>query len=227
MIVLGPATAASAACLAGDLRTECIGVYKLPIDAPESDFASSPDQLKLYAPDLDWVPPVKYPTSYNEAIQSLRKNRSKLDEAKKFVSEGNLEGAGLSILEIVPHMTAAVIVIRRQYTNASNAERNKTMKIYMKGRVGMSNGMSDADSMDSNPSTNPQSTRLEMTNLKIENAFDDLVGVLGECDILLGQALRGDLGAIAPAQIAILQQLILCANDFDALIRAVPEKFSA
>ena len=66
-----------------------------------------------------------------------------------------------------------------------------------------------------------------MTNLKIENAFDDLVGVLGECDILLGQALRGDLGAIAPAQIAILQQLILCANDFDALIRAVPEKFSA
>ncbi|EJK57967.1 hypothetical protein THAOC_21943 [Thalassiosira oceanica] len=220
-LVLGPATSCSAACLSGDLRTECIGVYKLPIDAPESDFVSTPAQLSLYAPDLKWVPPVIYPTSYNEAIQSLRKNRNKLDEAKTYATEGNK--AGLNILEIVPNMTAAVTVIRQQYTDASNAERNKAMKRYMKGRRRASAGLS----MDSNPSTNPLSTRFEMANLKIDNVFEDLVGVLGECDILIGQALRGDLGVIASAQITILQQLTLCANEYDSLIRVIPEKFSA
>lgn len=164
-----------------------------------------------------------YPTSYNEAIQSLRKNRNKLDEAKTYATEGNLEGAGLNILEIVPNMTAAVTVIRQQYTDASNAERNKAMKRYMKGRRRASAGLS----MDSNPSTNPLSTRFEMANLKIDNVFEDLVGVLGECDILIGQALRGDLGVIASAQITILQQLTLCANEYDSLIRVIPEKFSA
>ena len=219
-LVFGPATCCSAACLSGDLRTECIGVYKLPIDAPESDFVSTPAQLSVYAPDLNWVPPVKYPTTYNGATQTLKNNRIKLDEAKTLVSQGDLEGAGLNVLEIVPSVTAAVTVIRQQYTDASNAERNEAMKVYMQGR------RRDL-SMDSNPSTNPQSTKFEMANLKIENASEDLFGALGECDILIGQALRGDLGVIAPAQIAILQQFTLCAKEFDALMRVVPEKFLA
>merc|ERR1712238_604108 len=99
------------------------------------------------------------------------------DEAKNFVTEGNLEQAGLKILEITPQMTAAVIVVRQQYTKASNEERNKQMKRFLKRGVKV---QTESTTIDSNPSTTKQATKLEMKDYRIEYSFNELVGVLGE-----------------------------------------------
>jgi hypothetical protein len=47
----------NAACLPGDIRTECIGVYKMPIDDAALGYVETPEQLKKFAPDLNWVRP--------------------------------------------------------------------------------------------------------------------------------------------------------------------------
>ena len=48
-------TASNAACLPGDIRSECIGVYKMPLDDAVLKYVETPEQLKKFAPDLNWV----------------------------------------------------------------------------------------------------------------------------------------------------------------------------
>ena len=45
----------NAACLPGDVRSDCIGIYKLPLDDAVLGYVETPEQLKKYAPDLNWV----------------------------------------------------------------------------------------------------------------------------------------------------------------------------
>ena len=68
VVVLHPEPV-NAACLQGDLRKECIGVYKVPIDDAIKSYISTPEALTKFAPDLKFVDPIEYspPTSYNEA----------------------------------------------------------------------------------------------------------------------------------------------------------------
>lgn len=63
-IVLGPLLSpsllinidnAEAACLSGDIREECIGVYKMPMDDEALSYVDTPEKLKRFAPDLNWV----------------------------------------------------------------------------------------------------------------------------------------------------------------------------
>jgi hypothetical protein len=48
-------TESIAACLPGDIRSECIGVYKMPLDDAALQYVETPEQLKKFAPDLQWV----------------------------------------------------------------------------------------------------------------------------------------------------------------------------
>ena len=46
---------ANAACLPGDIRSECIGIYKLPLDDGVLKYVETEEMLKKFAPDLNWV----------------------------------------------------------------------------------------------------------------------------------------------------------------------------
>jgi len=70
---------ADAACLPGDIREDCIGVYKLPMDDSSSRYVETPEKLKMYAPDLKWIPPIDYPSNYQNAINQLIEQRQNFD----------------------------------------------------------------------------------------------------------------------------------------------------
>jgi len=70
---------ADAACLPGDIREDCIGVYKLPMDDSSSRYVETPEKLKMYAPDLKWIPPIDYPSNYQNVINQLIEQRQNFD----------------------------------------------------------------------------------------------------------------------------------------------------
>ena len=205
---------ASAACLSGDIRSECIGVYKTPIDAPESPYMNTPEKLQAYAPDLKWVPPVEYPKNYADALNQLKDQRQQLDVAQDLVAKGQIEKAGLIVLDIIPKANAAGSVILKSINKASNNERNAAMKRKNKSSIGN----------DDNPSSTNKATTLEMKAYRVETTLNELMGNLGETDVLIGQGLRGELGVSAPAQIAILEEFANCRKEFDNLLSTIPEK---
>ena len=191
---------AKAACLPGDIREECIGVYKLPMDDAAKSYVETPEKLQKYAPDLKWVEPIQFPSSYHNAINQLKEQRQTFDVVQENVAKGDIKQGGLILLDIVPKVTAAGRYIVQSYSSAANNERNK-----------------DFDS--------EEAKTLDMKAYRIEYALNECLGYLGESDVLIGQALRGELGVSAPTQLAILDQFRDARKEFDELLRVVPEKF--
>ena len=191
---------ANAACLPGDIREDCIGVYKLPIDDAAKSYVETPEKLQKYAPDLKWVEPIQFPSSYQNAINQLKEQRQNFDVVQENVAKGDIKQGGLILLDLVPKVTAAGRYIVKSYSSAANNERNK-----------------DFDS--------EEAKTLDMKSYRIEYALNECLGFLGECDVLIGQALRGELGVSAPAQLAILDQFRDTRKEFDELLRVIPEKF--
>ena len=106
---------AHAACMPGDLSTECIGVYKIPIrDATESPTMNTPEALKQNAPDLNYVKPPEAPASIIKAKEELLAQRLAADDIKKVVLEGRLEEAGIKVLNLIPKVTMASYAIQEQ-----------------------------------------------------------------------------------------------------------------
>ena len=208
---------ANAACLSGDIRSECIGIYKLPINAAESPYVATPEKLKIYAPDLQWVPPTPYPPTYTDALNQLKFQRQQLAAAQDHVAKGKIEEAGLALLDITPKVSVAGIVIIQTINKSSNDERNLAMKMDVKTYT---------ENNDGNPSSSPKAITLEMKAYRIKTTLDELLGYLGETDVLLGQGLRGELGVSAPAQLQILSSLSSCSVEFDNLISIIPIELS-
>ncbi len=103
-------------------------------------------------------------------------------------------------------MTAAGKVILLNLTMASNEEKNMNFK---KGKV--------------DPTNSGNSIDIDMKAMRIEYSLNEVLGYLGETDVLIGQGLRGQLGVSAPAQIQIMSSLSEARREFDELLRAVPE----
>ncbi|KAL7464754.1 hypothetical protein ACHAXS_005090 [Conticribra weissflogii] len=207
-IVLGPLyiNKAQAACLSGDIREECIGVYKMPMDDEALSYVDTPEKLNRFAPDLNWVPPVEYPSSYKSAVTQLNDQKAQLDNVQDNVAKGALNQGGLLLLDIIPKVTAAGKVILLNLTMASNEEKNMNFK---KGKV--------------DPTNSGNSIDIDMKAMRIEYSLNEVLGYLGETDVLIGQGLRGQLGVSAPAQIQIMSSLSEARREFDELLRAVPE----
>lgn len=66
---------------------------------------------------------------------------------------------------------------------------------------------------------------LSLRAMRLASAHTELLGILGQCDIIFGQALSGQLGSTTFAQIQILAELREANTVFDELIRAFPESF--
>jgi hypothetical protein len=94
--------AARAACMAGDLSPECIGVYKLPENAPVSV-----EDLKRLAPDIKYVGPLNVPKSTSDAVEILLTQRIAADDIMAVVQAGRLEEAGIKTLNTIPRIVLA------------------------------------------------------------------------------------------------------------------------
>lgn len=224
---------AAAACLAGDIRAECIGIYKLPIDAAESGFVDTEEKLKAFAPDLKWVPPVEYPPTYTDAVKQLKDQRQQLNVAQDLIAKGQIENTGLALLDIVPKVSAAGLMIVGLYNKQANEERNLAMKrVNPVDQINISNNISDDEDPSNtpnyeNPSSTPTVIALETKAYRIEDALNNLVCSLGETDIMIGQGIRGELGALTPAQLEILSNIAICQKEYDMLLITVQSLQSA
>ncbi|KAL3799981.1 hypothetical protein HJC23_007454 [Cyclotella cryptica] len=199
-----------AACLPGDIRSECIGVYKMPLDDAVLPYVDTPERLRKFAPDLNWVPPIEYPPNFSAAVTQIHQQRSKLDLVRDLILKGDLNQGGLVLLDVVPNVSAAGKVILKGFGDAVNKERNLQMK---------RNKGNDGAFINSE-----KATTLDMRAYRFEYSMNELLGYLGEVDVLIGQGLRGELGAFAPAQIQILSSLDEAQSEFDEIIRIIPDK---
>jgi cell division GTPase FtsZ len=69
----------------------------------------------------------------------------------------------------------------------------------------------------------------ESTSMKayrVENALNELLTSLGGVDVLLGQAINGQMGSITMAQIQCLEELNAAIQSFDDLFKAIPPNMS-
>lgn len=66
---------------------------------------------------------------------------------------------------------------------------------------------------------------LSMKAYRAESAHNELLNKLGQCDVLIGQAIRGQLGAPAPAQIQIMTDIKEANLLFDELMKCIPDNF--
>jgi hypothetical protein len=66
---------------------------------------------------------------------------------------------------------------------------------------------------------------LSMKAYRAEVAHTELLNKLGQCDILIGQAISGQLGVMAPAQLHILSDLREANALFDEFLRSIPDDF--
>ena len=203
----------NAACLPGDKSLDCIGVYKVPLDDRILPYVGSPEMLKTYAPDLRWVEPFPYPKSYKDALTKLEESKDRFERiVVASIRAGKLEDAGVELLDITPTVTAAGRVILSELSGAPRR----------------SNDWTSSSSSASVPSTSGDSGRggvdLSMRALRAEDVLLDLTVALGQTDILIGQGLNGQLGALTPAQIQILAACTEISSLLDTLISALPKQ---
>lgn len=202
-LVVGAPSVANAACLQGDLRPVCIGIYKVPIDDNILPYVSTPEKLHEFAPDLKYVPPIEYPKSFESAMAILRAQRTAADEIKQHVFAGRLEEAGIKVLGLIPQVTTSS---RRVFYDLQAKIRNK--------------GIVAGNRVDRIP-TDSETTVEEMAIELAENQMNIVTGCWGDCDITIGQGIRGELGAVTVAQLTILESVrdASCALD-DYLVTA-------
>lgn len=115
------------------------------------------------------------------------------------------------LLDVVPKISAAGKVILKGFGNALNKERNLEVKRSKSNNIGAVN-------------KGDKSTTIDMKVYRFEYALNEVLGYLGETDVLIGQGLRGQLGVSAPAQIQILSSLDDARREFDEMLRVVPNK---
>jgi hypothetical protein len=65
-----------------------------------------------------------------------------------------------------------------------------------------------------------------MKAFRIEVAHSELLACLGSVDVLIGQSFAGQLGSITAAQIQILEELRNANEQYDELVKALPEGYS-
>lgn len=206
---------AQAACLPGDKNVDCIGVYKVPVDDRVLPYVKSPEMLKTFAPDVRWVPPVEYPTSYGDAFTKLADSRDRFEKIVfDSIKTGKLEDAGVELLGITPLVTVAGRVIVSELSGSPRKSNDWT-----------SSSISDDDGSDGKGG-DQETGDLSMKELRAEVVLSELVVALGQVDILLGQGMNGQLGSITAAQIQILSACTEINDLFRDLFNILPRKLT-
>ena len=249
---------ASAACLPGDLSTDCIGVYKLPYaDSADSPWLTDKDVLADFAPDIRYVPVAARPPTVAAAQQLLTQQRAQIPTIRAVVFDGDLSGAGVLILQLIPQVTAAGQTIRQALVQRAEEQALKELAVTSNG---VSSSKIPTASTTETASGTPRSTtntnsflpnwnnkrtavdssaspanneevalmdridRLVETSLRTyDRSLQALIAEWSSLDIEIGQALRGQRGVTAVAQIELLSDLKEATAAFDEYL-AVVEK---
>jgi hypothetical protein len=193
----GALSASNAACLPGDLNPDCIGVYKVPLDDCLRDMVSTKESLKVFAPDLNFVPPMSAPQSSKAALDMIRAQRLAVDDIATVVSAGRLEDAGIKVLNLLPRLTLSgrVLVEAAYGADVNNA----------------------VSAMEGAGSESIQDLRRQQAKSLLaaaEVAWNDV-------DIMIGQGLRGSLGVSAVAQLLVLAEIRQATAALDDFMAAV------
>lgn len=211
-VLTGKPLVVRAACLYGDTSSDCIGVYKVPMDEEFMPFMDTPEKLKTFAPDIRWVPQTVPPKSYGDALKLMREMRGKCEALNDIVLKGELEEAGVNLLDIIPKVTVSGRVILTTLQAAAQQQQRQQ----------------DGEQPLQKASGNKARPRWPLENISMksyraETAHTELLATLGQCDVLIGQARSGQLGALTLAQIHILADIREALEQFDEMLRAIPE----
>ncbi|VEU37614.1 unnamed protein product [Pseudo-nitzschia multistriata] len=210
---------ADAACLTGDTRPVCIGIYKVPQDAAFSNYISTPEQLKEFAPDLTYVPPTPAPSSYKQALEILEGQRVVAEGIRRNVAAGRLEDAGVGVLGLIPQVTASGRFVVDELSARVYRKQQAAKKLAAAPPPPADGEEPEAvREYDENGYKLP-TTADELAVDMASNQMDYVAGYFGECDICIGQGIRGELGVSAVAQLTILASLkdaTIALDDFVA-----------
>jgi len=182
-------SSANAACLQGDTRPVCIGIYKVPLDENVLPYISTPEKLHEFAPDMNYVPPIEYPKSFESAMSVLKTQRLAADDVRQQVMAGKLEDAGVRVLGLIPQVTSSC---QRVFSE---------LQISIKTKGLVASRPKPEELTDSEETV--ETLAIEMA----ENQMFDVTGCWGDCDVTIGQGIRGELGGLTVAQLTILSSL--------------------
>eukprot|EP00547_Thalassionema_nitzschioides_P018384 CAMPEP_0194254476 /NCGR_PEP_ID=MMETSP0158-20130606/32277_1 /TAXON_ID=33649 /ORGANISM="Thalassionema nitzschioides, Strain L26-B" /LENGTH=246 /DNA_ID=CAMNT_0038992525 /DNA_START=36 /DNA_END=776 /DNA_ORIENTATION=+ len=194
LLVIGPSSKANAACLPGDESADCIGFYKVPLDDEILPYVETPEELEKVAPGLRWVPRPQPPKTYKEAWAEINSLKTRCFALDDVIMRGDFTEAGVELLRIMPRVT-------------------------LSGRV----LVQSLASTKSKTASQSETADFGLRALRVEAAYTQVLSKLNACDILLGQALRDELGSTTAAQILILAELHDANSSWEELQGAVPQ----
>jgi hypothetical protein len=163
VILITPNDAASAACLQGDLSKECIGIYKVPVPWDDQTDRATIENLKTFAPELNYEVP---------RLKRPKTNR---------VARQTLE--------------QQQVILQETAINLVSAGRLEEAGICLLGVIPKvtSAGSFIVQSMENDGSSNNQGAIAEIRLVRLQSQYQLLLGLLGQADVSIGQALRGDI----------------------------------
>jgi hypothetical protein len=162
--VLGPLPVASAACLPGDLSKECIGVYKAPIQWDDQTERATIENLKEFAPDLNI-----------DNVPRAKRPTSKSVARQTLVQQ-----------QTIIQETVLDLVTAGRLEEAGIGLLGVLPKVTSAGNFMVQQAMLENSSQDSK-------TIAEIRLVRLQSQYQLLLGLLGQSDVSIGQALRGDI----------------------------------
>ncbi|KAL7577687.1 hypothetical protein ACA910_015198 [Epithemia clementina (nom. ined.)] len=136
------------------------------------------------------------PQSYDDAWQVLDAQRLATNDIVQVVRAGRLEEAGVKVLNLLPRVSmAGKWVIQTIMERENKGSTAKTAVVQ------------------------------ELEEKQLETALNDVLISFNECDIMIGQGLRGEMGAVTVAQVLILKELEDAIRGYDNFL-AIANKFS-
>ena len=178
-------------------------------------YVSTPEALRKFAPDLQWVAPIPPPQNVDMAWDLLEAQRLAANDIYHVVQQGRLEEAGIKILNLIPIVTTTCQMILDDaliQVAQSNAARARQQQQEQQQELRTDN------------SSNNDSALMTLASNRLEAQCALALGLWGETDIMVGQGIRGDLGVSAVAQLQLLHQLeeaTAALDDFVALVTSV------
>ena len=183
-----------AACFAGDESPECIGVYKVPIDTVDA-VRSMPQAVQQNAPGLR-----PSPDSSSTSITGLPSTYAdalKVLEAQRRAADDILE-----------------VVARGQLEEAGLKTLRLVPQVTAAGRLIL------AQLASSNSALTAGAKEVQL--LRLQAALDETIACWGQVDVTLGQGLRGELGVVTVAQLAVLSDVRDATRAYDDFLAHVP-----